>query len=84
MTETQIYVHGHAADSLKALAHPEVIVDFISRLQSDPTVTGDHRQPDPRGRMIDVKILGRHAVLFFSDPFAGMIKILEIRNTEAL
>ena len=84
MTETLIYVHGHAASSLKALAKPEAIIDFIGRLKSNPETVGDYRQPDPRGRMIEVKILGRHAVLFFNDPFAGLVKILDIRNTEAL
>lgn len=84
MTETMIYVHGQAVDRLKALAKPEPIIHFISRLKSNPETIGDYRQPDPRGRMIEVKILGRHAVLFFNDPFAGLIKILDIRNTEAI
>ncbi|NWK54481.1 hypothetical protein HW115_02585 [Verrucomicrobiaceae bacterium N1E253] len=82
MTDTLVYVHQHAADQLRSLARPDAIVDFINQLQSRPGTVGDHRQPDPRGRMVEVKILGRHAVIFFSDPFAGMIKILDICHIE--
>lgn len=83
MTKTLVYINSHAADNLKALAKPQAIIAFIDRLNSNPETVGDYRQPDPRGRMIEVKILGRHAVLFFNDPFAGLIKVLDIRHTEA-
>ncbi len=84
MLETQLYLNTHAVDALKALAHPEPIIAFIDRLKSCPSTVGDYRQPDPRGRMIEVKILGRHAVLFFTDPFANIIKILDIRHTDPI
>lgn len=83
MTKTQIYLHGHAVGNLRNLAHPDKILSFIERLKTNPLTVGDYRQADPQGRMIEVKILGRHAILFFKDPFAGIIKILDIRNTEA-
>ena len=83
MNEPLVYLHTHAADRLQALAKPQAIIAFINQLKSNPETVGDHRQPDPRGRMIEVKILGRHAVLFFNDPFAGLIKVLDIHNVEA-
>lgn len=83
MNHPEIFIHQHAADALRALAKPEAILAFIKRLHSNPNLTGDHREADPRGRMIDVKVLGRHAVLYFNDPFAGLIRILDIRHTEA-
>jgi len=83
ISETLVYLHSRAAERLAALAKPQSIIVFINQLKSNPEVVGDYRQPDPQGRMIEVKILGRHAVLFFHDPFAGLIKVLDIRNVEA-
>ena len=84
ISEPLLYLHNHAIDRLEALAKPQAILAFISQLKSNPETAGDYRQPDPQGRMIEVKILGRHAVLFFNDPFAGLIKVLDIRNVEAM
>ncbi len=79
-----LYIHSHASDRLKKLRNRTALIHFIHSLESNPETLGDYRQPDPHGRMIEVKILGRQAILFFKDPFAGLVKILDIRNTEAL
>ena len=84
MTRPLVFLHSLAADHLKALANKDDVVRFIDQLQSNPETVGDYRQPDPRGRMIEVKLIGRQAILFFKDPFADLVKILEIRNVEAL
>jgi len=84
MLETQLYINSHAVDAIKALAHPEAIIAFIGSLKSNPSTVGDYRQPDPHGRMIEVKVLGRHAVLFFTDPFANLIKVLDVRHMEGI
>lgn len=84
MTNTLIYIHSLASDHLNKLGKKGDIIKFINQLEKNPETVGDYRQPDPRGRMIEVKILGRQAVLFFKDPFAGLVKILDIRNVEAL
>lgn len=84
MSKTLVYVHSHAADHLKSMGNRTSVADFIERLERNPEMVGDYRCPDPRGRMMEVKILGRQAVLFFKDPFAGLVKILEIRNVESL
>ena len=82
---TLVYLHSHAADQLRALFKPKTMMAFLDRLQANPTETlGDYSQPDPRGRTIEVKILGRHAILFFKDPFADLVKVLDIRNVETL
>ncbi|MGJ8677174.1 MAG: hypothetical protein ACSHX0_06635 [Akkermansiaceae bacterium] len=86
MRPTLIYIHTLASDHLEALGNRETfhdISDFIRRLGSDPTLLGDYAQPDPRGRMMEVKLIGRQAVIYFKDPFANLVKILEIRNIEA-
>lgn len=83
MTDTMIYIHAHVADHLKNISNKAHILEYIDRLHDNPEAVGDYREPDPRGRMIEVKILKRHALLYFKDPFAGMIKILDIRNVES-
>jgi len=59
-----------------------LLVQRMKRNQLVMPVMHQRRLPDPRGRMIEVKILGRQALLFFKDPFANIVKILEIRNVE--
>ena len=82
---TTIYLHTHAADRIRNLQNPERLLDFIARLESNPTETcGEYSHTDPRGRVIEYKILGRYCMLFFKDPFADLVKILDIRNLEAL
>lgn len=83
MTDTLIYVHAHAAEHLNNIGNKAHILEYIDRLKSNPEAVGDYREPDARGRMIEVKILKRHALLYFKDPFAGIIKILDIRNVES-
>ena len=83
MTDTQVYLHSHVADHLPKIGNRSAITQFIDQLGQNPETVGDYRLPDPRGRMIEVKILSRQALLFFNDPFANIVKILEIRNVEA-
>ncbi|MGB0993364.1 MAG: hypothetical protein ACPG32_12970 [Akkermansiaceae bacterium] len=82
MTNTLVYLHSLAADYLASMGNRRAVVEFINSLSRNPEVVGDYRQPGPRGRIIEVKILGRYAVLFFKDPYAGLVKVLEIRNVE--
>lgn len=83
MSDTLVYLHSHAADHLAGMGNRRAVIDFINQLESNPETVGDYRRPDPRGRTLEVKILGRQAVVFFKDPFAGLVKILAIRNVEA-
>jgi len=84
MTNTTVYLHSQVSDYMEKLSNKNHIIGYIAQLQSNPENFGDYREPDPRGRMIEVKILGRHALIFFKDPFAGIIKILDLRNVELL
>lgn len=81
-----IYIHSLASEHLQGLGNRETkaaISHYIQKLGSDPSLTGDYAQPDPRGRMMEVKLIGRQAVIYFRDPFANLVKILDIRNLEA-
>mgnify|MGYP000654212964 FL=1 len=84
MTETLVYLHSHVADHLKKLGQKSIIEAFLQRLKSNSEILGNYRFSDPRGRIIEVKILGRHALFFFKDPYANIVKILDLRNVESL
>ncbi len=84
MTDTLVYLHNHVADYIKKLAQQGPVQSFLDRLQSNPEIVGNYRFTDPLGRIIEVKILGRHALFFFKDPFANIVKILDLRNVESL
>ena len=84
MTETLIYLHTHVADYLQKLGNQKSLIAFLRRLKSEPETLGSYRFPDPRGRTIEVKIIGRYAMLFFKDPYANVIKIIDLRNVESL
>jgi len=84
MTDTLVYLHSDVTEVLRKLGNKSHIIDYIEQIRANPETVGDYREPDPRGRMVEVKILGRYALLFFRDPFAGIAKILELRNVESL
>ena len=87
MSRPTIFIHSHVRDHLRKLGNPETVEQihhFLGRLSASPTTTGDFSQPDPRGRLMEIKFIGRQSVIFFKDPFANIIKILDIRNTEYL
>jgi hypothetical protein len=84
MTNTSVYLHNHVVDQLKKLGQKSIIEAFLQRLKSNSEILGNYRFSDPRGRIIEVKILGRHALFFFKDPYANVVKILDLRNVESL
>lgn len=84
MTDTLVYLHNHVADRLKKIGRQEPVQTFLDRLQVNSEIVGNYRFTDPRGRIVEVKILGRHAIFFFKDPFANIVKVLDLRNVESL
>jgi hypothetical protein len=84
MTNTSVYLHNHVVDQLKKLGQKSIIEAFLQRLKSNSEILSNYRFSDPRGRIIEVKILGRHALFFFKDPYANIVKILDLRNVESL
>ena len=87
MNTPLIYIHTLADEHLQELENKFTqaeILYFIKKLALDPSLLGDYTQPDPRGRMMEVKLIGRQAVIFFRDPFGNLVKVLDIRNIEAI
>jgi hypothetical protein len=58
------------------------ISSFIDLLSSDPALGGDYQITDPSGRIIEIKVIGSHAITFWTDHAAREIKITDIRSAD--
>ena len=76
-------LHTEVSMALMQLAKRKPIVDFINALAADPSLSGDDSQLDPRGREYQVKLIGRHALVYFVDPYAQQTRILTLQHLEA-
>ena len=59
------------------------IMDFVRSLANDPFQHGDYKDSDPAGRTIEVKVVGRFAVSFYSDHAVREVKIVNIQPADA-
>jgi len=77
-----VIVHKDAQASLEKMVEPELVKHFLQRLETYPAIRGDHQELDPQGRPIQVKVLKRHAVLYYNDPFANETRVLDVVHVE--
>lgn len=56
-----------------------MLTHFIGRLAEKPGIGGDYRESDDEGRLIEVRVYGRHAVLFWVDHAVSKLMLVEIR-----
>jgi hypothetical protein len=59
-----------------------MLTHFIGRLAEKPGIEGDYREPDDEGRLIEVRVHGRHAILFWMDHAVSKLMVVEIRLAE--
>ena len=59
--------------------HQVLLTHFISRLAEKPGMQGDYREPDNEGRLIEVCVHGRYAILFWADHAVAKQMVVEIR-----
>jgi hypothetical protein len=58
------------------------VLSFIDGLASDPFQKGDFEEKDDAGRPVQIKIIGRHALTFWSDHGAKEVKITRIDKAD--
>jgi hypothetical protein len=51
---------------------------FIESLAVDPLKSGDYTELDETGRSIQIKVIGRFAVAYWSDQAVREIRIVEV------
>jgi hypothetical protein len=54
-------------------------MDFVSSLAEDPHSRADYTEPDPSGRTLEVKIIGRHAITYWLDHAVKEVKIVYLQ-----
>jgi mRNA-degrading endonuclease RelE of RelBE toxin-antitoxin system len=80
----EVFLRAEAIQSLRSIpaSARKRISSFIDLLSSDPALPGDYHITDSTGRIIEIKILGSHAITFWADHAAREIKITDIRSAD--
>jgi hypothetical protein len=60
----------------------EKIMKFVRSLSDNPNTPGDFPEKDNAGRIVQVKIIGRHAVTFWADHAVSEIKVTHIKSAD--
>ena len=60
----------------------ERVWDFLESLADDPFREGDATTLDEHGRAIQVKVLGRLALLYWADHAAKEVRVVDLANAD--
>ena len=55
------------------------LMRLFNRFRSDPFVEGDYTERDDIGRLMQVLVVGRHAIVFWVDHAVKEVKVLDLR-----
>ncbi len=55
---------------------------FIRSLANNPNTVGDFAEKDDASRIVQVKVVGRHAVTFWADHAVSEIKVTHIKSAD--
>jgi len=58
------------------------VLGFLRKLEKYPATVGDHYELDPKGNPIHFKVLKRHVIIYFRDPFADETRVLSLNHVE--
>ena len=81
MISYSVYVEASVAESLPRLksAERERLLRFFNKLRTNPFLEGDYIEHDNIGRLLQVFVIGRHAVVFWVDHAVKEVKILDLK-----
>lgn len=78
-----IYINEAALDSApRSGLQREKIFSFIRSLADNPNTLGDFSESDDEHRIVQVKIIGRYAVTFWTDHAVSEIKVTHIKSAD--
>ena len=80
----KVYYSEQALDFSLSLSRKDqvVLTSFIGRLAETPAKEGDYREADDEGRLIEVRVRGRHAILYWVDHAVAKLMVVEIRPAD--
>ncbi len=73
--------HAMAFAPRSGLARQQ-IMQFIRSLADRPNTVGDFQEKDHADRVVQVKIIGRHAITFWADHAVCEVKITHIKPAD--
>jgi hypothetical protein len=54
------------------------IIRFLESLSSDPFQKGDYQDRTPQGREVQVKVIGSHALFYWTDHPVREVKVVDL------
>jgi len=81
MISYSVYVQSAVAESLLSLKSKEQdkLLRHFRRLRTNPFTEGDYVERDEIGRLLQVLVVGRHAIVFWSDHAVKEVKIIDLK-----
>ena len=58
------------------------ILSFVESLAKNPERLGDYTERDESGRLIQIKILGNHALTYWADHAVKEVKVIKIEKAD--
>jgi len=79
-----LFLRAEAIEALKTTRGQQrrQISTFIDLLGTNPNMIGDYPEMDDNGRRLEIKVIGRFAITFWTDHAAKEIKVLDIRPAD--
>ncbi|NJM55606.1 MAG: hypothetical protein HC841_06560 [Verrucomicrobiae bacterium] len=83
MRPYEVFVNEQALGNAPRSGAPlQAILKFIRALADAPNTIGDFSEVDGAGRVVQVKVIGRHAITYWPDHAVCEVKITHIRPAD--
>jgi hypothetical protein len=81
MISYSVFVESHIAESFPQMKPKErnQFLRLFRKLRHDPFLEGDYVERDHIGRLLQVVIVGQHAVVFWTDHAVKEVKVIDLR-----
>ena len=81
MISYSVYLQSTVVESLTKLKAKDCnqLTRLFLRLRTDPFIEGDYVERDEIGRLLQVLVIGRHAVVFWADHAVKEVKIIDLK-----
>ena len=76
-----VFVESHIAELFPQMKIKErnQFLRLFRKLRNDPFMEGDYVERDHIGRLLQVLIVGQHAVVFWADHAVNEVKVIDLR-----
>jgi len=77
-----LILHKEVEKEIQRMKDSAHILQFLKKLEIYPSTVGDHYELDPKGNPIQFKVLKRHVLTYFRDPYADETRVLSLHHVE--